>query len=187
MHTDTMKLGHCGITGRCHLPIPLPGPTSPVPVSQWLQDEMLFNNFDRNNDGQISRDELLMSGKRNSLTYRGYDTNNDGQISKAEWHTARQRDREFRAKDANRDGQITIDEYTAGLTGDALIQATREFYRLDADRSGSISRAEYLKGGQWPSLIDLLKGQGPIMLEAPVPPRLSPATHQTGAVVAAAR
>lgn len=48
----------------------------------------------------------------------------------------------FAKLDANSDGKLSLDEFTAGKTGDALEKAKKRFTKLDADNDGSVTKEE---------------------------------------------
>lgn len=126
-------------------PIPKP-PIDKGETMETIKDKFMFDKLDANNDGQLSRLELEGKSLFSNGKHQAYDKNKDGKVSESEFMAARKREREMMKKDTNMDKRLTIDEFTAGLKGEELIQATKEFYRLDQDKSGTISQNEFVAG-----------------------------------------
>lgn len=93
--------------------------------------------FDKNGDGQISRDEA-QAAPRLATSFDRIDTNKDGQLSREELRAARpQKGDGHRARlDADKDGQISRDE---AKTSQRLSQ---DFDKLDTNKDGQLSREE---------------------------------------------
>ncbi|MFN0124388.1 MAG: EF-hand domain-containing protein [Blastocatellia bacterium] len=99
----------------------------------------MLKKADKNNDGQISRDEWT----RNERGFARLDRNNDGVISRDEAQQAgekanrggrRQAGRELRKQDTNQDGRISRDEWKHGAD---------KFDRLDANKDNVLTAEEF--------------------------------------------
>lgn len=103
--------------------------------------ERMFERFDANQDGQITRDEAKA---RVAERFERMDANKDGTVTRDERRAARQdrrgdrKARMFARMDANGDGAVTLDEMKARTSK----RAERRFTRLDTNADGSLSLAE---------------------------------------------
>lgn len=108
--------------------------------------EMLFERFDVNGDGAITKDEIAAAAVNH---FNEADSNGDGQLSAEEMaamaqsnHAERMSERIARRierHDTNGDGMLSLEEATAIAGGD---RAERMFEHLDADGDGTITQAE---------------------------------------------
>jgi EF hand len=116
------------------------------------QTQSRFPGMDRNNDGQITREEWRGSDR----SFQNHDWNNDGVLSGDEvrpgaqrnsnWETADHDPNRFERNiswtesgfsnlDHNRDGRLTTNEWHYDL---------ETFRRIDRDRNNAVSRAEFI-------------------------------------------
>ncbi|MGI9371728.1 MAG: EF-hand domain-containing protein, partial [Hyphomicrobiales bacterium] len=100
--------------------------------------EKFFKRVDANNDGTVSREEMLT---RTTKRFERIDTDKDGKITEAELLQKIKRNPEKRSKrmmkrmDGNGDGAISRAEFDA--------RANKRFDRVDANKDGAISMAEW--------------------------------------------
>ncbi len=92
---------------------------------------VLFGEFDRNNDGVISRTEF--SGDKQS--FARLDTNNDGKLMRQEFiDRCGDLERDFNLADTDHDGRLSREEWNGG---------TRAFARLDGNKDNLLSLVEF--------------------------------------------
>ena len=82
------------------------GPSRPPSAPERTKEERRFNRADRDNDGRITREELLQPRVK---AFQRLDSNRNGSLSFEEW-AARSIAR-FGTADANRDGALNRQEY----------------------------------------------------------------------------
>lgn len=104
--------------------------------------EMLFEQFDLDGDGALTRDEIAMgAGARFNET----DTNGDGLVSaeelaaEVEKRSAERIAKRIERNDADGDGMLSLDEMQARFPAERL---DRLFERADADQDGALTMAE---------------------------------------------
>jgi len=112
--------------------------------------EMMFERFDLNADGQVTRDEVTAAAAQH---FADADADGDGQLTAEELASAaeaRQSERRgnraanhvermLERHDANDDGSLSLEEMTQG---DGENRMDRMFEHLDADEDGVITKAE---------------------------------------------
>ncbi len=112
--------------------------------------DVMFEQFDLNADGQVTRDEITAAGAKR---FAEADSNGDGQLSPeeitaaAEARRAEMRERRGASRiermmerhDANDDGTLSLEEMTKAAGEDRM---ERMFDHLDADEDGAITKAE---------------------------------------------
>ena len=81
-------------------------PRRPPEASPKSKEERRFNRADRDNDGRITRDELLQPRRK---AYDRLDANRNGSLSFEEW--AARTITKFGTADSNRDGALNRQEY----------------------------------------------------------------------------
>ena len=81
-------------------------PRRPPAADARTKEERRFNRADRDNDGRITRDELLQPRQK---AFQRLDTNRNGSLSFEEW--AVRSITKFGTADANRDGALNRQEY----------------------------------------------------------------------------
>jgi hypothetical protein len=81
-------------------------PRRPPSAPERSKEERRFNRADRNNDGRVSREELLQPRQK---AFQRLDANRNGSLSFEEW--AARSITKFGTADANRDGALTRQEY----------------------------------------------------------------------------
>jgi Ca2+-binding EF-hand superfamily protein len=135
--------------------------------NEWRGNSQSFQNFDWNNDGVLSGDEVSISVDRNDNEARNdnmsnderfdyLDVNGNGLVDRNEWDGGYS---VFTRLDSNRDGRLTRDEweYNARSSTFASVDANRDgrialsewpwshssFDRQDTNRDGVLSRREY--------------------------------------------
>lgn len=79
-----------------------------IELNEWHGSADAFDWLDRNNDGVLSRAEVVGRPSARSDQFRSLDFNRDGVISVDEWHWSR---RSFDRHDLNRDGVLTRREF----------------------------------------------------------------------------
>ncbi len=107
---------------------------------------MIFEHFDINEDGQITRDEI---GEAAAARFAEADTDGDGLLSLEEMQAAAEARRAERVQrgtermleraDSDGDGMLSLEEATAAREGGRI---ERMFDRVDADGDGVITQAE---------------------------------------------
>ena len=107
---------------------------------------MIFEPFDINEDGEITRDEIAEAA---AVRFTEADANGDGMLSLEEMQAAAEERRAKRVQrgaermleraDANGDGMLSLEEATAAREGGRF---ERMFDRIDADGDGVITQAE---------------------------------------------
>jgi Ca2+-binding EF-hand superfamily protein len=128
--------------------------------AEWTGGERSFDVYDRNGDGDLTRDEvrqarrdgrvaaddrLLADDRDDASRFDGLDANGDNRISRGEWRDDREA---FERLDENRDGLLTRAELTADAT------AADRFDALDLDRNGTITRGEWIESAAGFSRLD---------------------------------
>jgi Ca2+-binding EF-hand superfamily protein len=131
-----------------------------VSRAEWNGSERSFQTYDRNGDGDLTRDEvrqarrngrgpaddrLLVDDGDEAGRFDSLDANGDNRISRSEWRDGREA---FERLDENRDGALTRAELTADAT------APDRFDALDLDRNGSITRGEWIESAAGFSRLD---------------------------------
>ena len=107
--------------------------------------ERMFNRFDANADGQITRDEVKAKAAQR---FARMDTNADGTVTRDERKAFRKarrmerQERRFARMDANGDGAVSLAE----MRDVAARRADRRFARLDTNADGALSLAELQAG-----------------------------------------
>lgn len=79
-----------------------------IESDEWHGSADAFDWLDRNNDGVLSRAEVVGQQRASSDRFASLDFNRDGVISVDEWHWSR---RSFDQQDLNRDGVLTRREF----------------------------------------------------------------------------
>jgi len=107
---------------------------------------MIFERFDINEDGQITRDEIVEAA---AARFAETDANGDGMLSLEEMtaaaeerraeRVARGAERMLERADSDGDGMLSLEEATAAREGGRF---ERMFDRIDADGDGVITQAE---------------------------------------------
>ncbi|HEX9967458.1 MAG TPA: EF-hand domain-containing protein [Solirubrobacterales bacterium] len=120
-----------------------------VSLAEWPLDPASFNRVDRDQDGRLSRSELLTPNvvRRDTLVerFRELDTNRDGCVSWSEWQRGHGG---FETPDRDADRPRTRREYEARNIEDvwnprATAQEQRRFRNLDRNRDGRLTRLEW--------------------------------------------
>jgi len=111
---------------------------------EWRGNQRAFQDYDWNNDGVLSGEEVSVNGVRrgnarndevdNADRFDYLDVNGNGVIDRNEWDGGRP---VFDRLDANRDGRLTRNEWD---TGD---RSSNNFATLDLNRDGRISLNEW--------------------------------------------
>lgn len=128
-----------------------------ISLAEWPLDPDSYRRVDRNQDGRLSRGELLTPNVLRTdpiQQFRAMDTNGDGRLSPAE----RQRegtglDPLGRNLDRNKDGYVTLREYDdsrkIGNTWSprAGVRDQQRFQTLDRNRDNRLTRPEWTGGG----------------------------------------
>ncbi|MFP5285315.1 MAG: hypothetical protein ACLGI9_06230, partial [Thermoanaerobaculia bacterium] len=118
-----------------------------VTLSEWPLEPASFHRVDRNQDGRLSRTELLtpnvLRRDRRNEQFQEMDTNRDGLLSRTE---RRRRGTDLERLDRNRDGLVTRPEY-GNLENTWNARATpedqRRFRTIDRNRDNLLSRLEW--------------------------------------------
>jgi len=121
-----------------------------VTVPEWPLDEPSFHRVDRDQDGRLSRKELLTPNVlRRDDRFRQLDSNNDGRLNRTERQRA---GTALDGLDRNKDGYVTPLEYRDGA-GDiwnpraGTVQAQERFRNLDRNRDNRLTRPEWTGAG----------------------------------------
>lgn len=139
--------------------------------AEWQGNAQSFDDYDWNNDGRLSGNEI----RTGAIRFGGMDTNRDGTISRAEW---RGNDRSFDEHDWNDDGVLSGEEVRPGaqppeqwteaefrrsdrnrdnyLSGNEWSYGAADFTRVDRDADNRISLNEFLAG----RIIEMPGGRG---------------------------
>jgi Ca2+-binding EF-hand superfamily protein len=128
-------------------------PNNGAPARPAWGDHGLFNRFDTNKDGVVSKDEAQAAATAQvDKVFAELDTNQDGQITQDEVkaaHDARRAEMEakfeakFKQADTNGDGMLSKDEVQAGMP-----MLARGFDRIDANKDGQLTLDEIKAGRQ---------------------------------------
>ncbi len=121
-----------------------------VSLSEWPLDPAAYRTVDRNQDGRLSRDELLTPNVlRRDDRFRQLDTNGDGRLSPAE----RQPEGTVLDRlDRDKDSYVTLREYdesrNIGTTWSprATVREQQRFQLLDRNRDNRLTRPEWTGG-----------------------------------------
>ncbi|HYJ29834.1 MAG TPA: hypothetical protein VEW25_05780 [Allosphingosinicella sp.] len=81
-------------------------PARPPSAPERSKEERRFNRADRDNDGRVTREELLQPRQK---AFQRLDTNRNGNLTFEEW--AARSITKFGSADANRDGALNRQEY----------------------------------------------------------------------------
>jgi Ca2+-binding EF-hand superfamily protein len=81
---------------------------------EWHASAAAFNWLDRDNNNQISRQEMGIASATATDTFAVLDVNRDQRLSKSEWVWSQ---RSFDQRDSNRDGALTRAELAAAIGG----------------------------------------------------------------------
>jgi len=81
-------------------------PNRPPQASEKSKEERRFDRADKNNDGRVTREEMLQPRMK---AYQRLDTNKNSSLSFEEW--AVRTATKFGEADSNRDGNLTRQEY----------------------------------------------------------------------------
>ena len=121
-----------------------------VTLDEWPLEPASFHRVDRDQDGRLSRAELLtpnsVRGRRLDALFRQLDLNRDGRLSRTEWRPVGSA---FERRDLDDNGYITRDEMgnlpvpreNAWRPG-SNIGDQQEFRNLDRDKDNRLSRRE---------------------------------------------
>ncbi len=111
--------------------------------NEWRGNSQSFQNFDWNNDGVLSGDEVSLGGgndneaRNDTMTnddrFDYLDVNGNGFVDRNEWDGGYN---VFTRLDANRDSRLTRDEWEAN-------GRTSNFASVDANRDGRIALSEW--------------------------------------------
>jgi Ca2+-binding EF-hand superfamily protein len=122
-----------------------------VSLAEWPLDRESYRTVDRNQDGRLSRGELLTPNVlRRDDRFRQLDTNGDGRLSPTE---RRPGGRVLDGMDRNKDGYLTLNEYDEsrgiGTTWSprAGVREQQRFQILDRNRDNRLTRPEWTGGG----------------------------------------
>lgn len=108
--------------------------------------EMIFEEFDLNNDGQITLEEMT---NHREARFTQADTDGDGSLSRDEMIAAGQTrveagvDRMIERIDSDGDGAVSLAEMEAAGHERRESRQARMFDRIDADGDGAISAEEF--------------------------------------------
>lgn len=129
-----------------------PNTTAPSGRPGW-GDHGLFNRFDTNKDGVVTKDEAQAAAAAQvDKVFTELDTNHDGQITQDEVkaaHEARRAEMEakfearFKQADTNGDGMLSKEEVQAGMP-----MLARGFDRIDTNKDGQLTLDEIKAGRQ---------------------------------------
>lgn len=114
-----------------------------VSLDEWPLEPASFHVVDRNQDGRLSRDELLTPNVLRSdpgEQFRRLDTNRDGRLSPSESRRAGER---LDQQDRNKDGFITLSEYENTWSARATAQDQFRFRNLDRNGDNRLSLLEW--------------------------------------------
>jgi EF hand len=122
-----------------------------ISLAEWPLDPASYRTVDRNQDGRLSRNELLTPNVlRRDDRFRQLDTNGDGRLSPNE----RQPGGNILDRlDRDRDGYVTLREYdesrNIGTTWRprATVRDQQRFQVLDRNRDNRLTRPEWTGGG----------------------------------------
>jgi Ca2+-binding EF-hand superfamily protein len=121
-----------------------------VTVPEWPLEESSFHQVDRDQDGRLSRNELLTPNVlRRDDRFRQLDSNGDGRLNPTE---RRRGGTALDGLDRNKDGYVTPLEYRDGA-GDiwnpraGTVQVQRRFQNLDRNRDNRLTRPEWTGAG----------------------------------------
>lgn len=124
-----------------------------ISLAEWPLDPDSYRTVDRNQDGRLSRGELLTPNVLRTdpiQQFRALDTNGDGRLSREE----RQREGTVLDRlDRNKDGYLSLREYdesrNIGTTWSprAGIREQKRFQALDRNRDNRLTRPEWTGGG----------------------------------------
>ena len=124
-----------------------------ISLAEWPLDPDSYRRVDRNQDGRLSRGELLTPNVLRTdpiQQFRAMDTNGDGRLSPAE----RQREGNvLDPLDRNKDGYVSLREYddsrNIGNTWSprAGVRDQQRFQTLDRNRDNRLTRPEWTGGG----------------------------------------
>ena len=123
-----------------------------VSLAEWPLDPDSYRTVDRNQDGRLSRGELLTPNVLRTdpiQQFRELDTNRDGRLSREE----RQREGTVLDRlDRNKDGYVTLREYdesrNIGTTWSprVTVRDQQRFQTLDRNRDNRLTRPEWTGG-----------------------------------------
>jgi Ca2+-binding EF-hand superfamily protein len=114
-----------------------------VSLTEWPLEPASFHVVDRDQDGRLSRNELLTPNVLREappeVQFRRLDTDRDGRLSRSE----RQRDG-FDRLDRNKDGYITLPQYRQETwSPHATVQDEIRFRNLDRNHDNRLNRTEW--------------------------------------------
>lgn len=115
-----------------------------VSLAEWPLEEAKFHVVDRDQDGRLSRTELLTPNALRRAPwekrFRELDNNQDGRLNRSEAQGGGQ------GLDRNRDGYVSLREYQRGQQNiwqpNATLQDRRRFQSLDRNLDNRLSRVE---------------------------------------------
>lgn len=121
-----------------------------ISLQEWPLDPESYRTVDRNQDGRLSRGELLTPNVlRRDDRFRQLDADGDGRLSREE---RRPGGRALDNLDRNKDGYVTLREYdesrNIGTTWSprATVQEQLRFQILDRNRDNRLTRPEWTGG-----------------------------------------
>lgn len=122
-----------------------------ISLAEWPLDRESYRTVDRNQDGRLSRNELLTPNVlRRDDRFRQLDTNGDGRLSPTE---RRPGGNVLDRLDRNKDGYVSIREYdesrNIGTTWSprAGVREQQRFQNLDRNRDNRLTRPEWTGTG----------------------------------------
>lgn len=121
-----------------------------VSLAEWPLDRDSYRTVDRNQDGRLSRNELLTPNVlRRDDRFRQLDTNGDGRLSRQERQPG---GTVLDRLDRDRDGYVTVREYdesrniSTTWSPRATVREQQRFQILDRNRDNRLTRPEWTGG-----------------------------------------